>query len=304
VTPRRQGLACLAPARLAASALAGATLTAALTATLTATLTAVLAVPSWALAQTATRLLLQRSDATIEIVNSGRADQGARSILELSGCVADESLSSNLFYAPLGGVTARIEQHDAQPAVVEAPLIVVLRPSDGGDADPDQETIEALDADATFGRPPCLDRVEPAEPPQVVLRQGRTTAIGGRFFLDRDSDVGTMDGPVVLTRQPESDGPPIEANASSLRFDLTAGRSTLTGEVRVTAGERVSEANQLELDEDGGVAVLTGDPAVSREGDDEVRGARLIYDLETNDVVVEGSVSASFEIDGSDGSER
>ena len=27
-------------------------------------------------------------------------------------------------------------------------------------------------------------------------------------------------------------------------------------------------------------------------------GSRLIYDLETNDVVVEGAVSASFEIEG------
>lgn len=255
-----------------------------------------------ALAQTATRLLLERSDATILIVNAGRADEGARSILALGGCLDDSTLESNLFYAPGGGVTARIEQDEGEPAVVEAPLVVVVRPERSGDADDDQdgddETIEALDATATFGRPPCLETVEAADPPRVTLVQGRTTALGARFFLDRGSDVATMDGPVTLRREPQGDGDPVEADAAALAYDLEAGRSTLTGGVVVRSGGRVSEADRLELDEEAGVAILDGAPAVSRDGADEVRGARLIYDLETNDVVVEGNVEATFEIEG------
>lgn len=277
-----------------------------------------LCVTPWAAAQSATRLVLERSDATIEIVNAGRGDQGARSILDLAGCVEGEAVRTNLFYAPVEGVTTRIddlneEGQARESTIVEAPLVIVVRPErgDGGDiasdenasddvaSEPsDDETLEALDATATFGRPPCLERVEPADPPTVLLRQGRTSVVGARFFLDRGSDVATMDGPVALTREPQSDGPPVEAEAESLRFDLASGGSTLTGGVRVTAGERVSEADELELDEEAGIAILRGDPAVSRVDQDEVRGRILIYDLETNDVVVEGGVAASFEIGG------
>lgn len=257
----------------------------------------------WALAQSATRLVLERSAATIEIVNAGRADQGARSILDLAGCVVGEEARTNLFYAPVDGVTTRIGDDEGEPTVVEAPLVIVVRPERGSSGDvasepSDDETLEALDATATFGRPPCLEEVDAAASPTVLLRQGRTSVVGARFFLDRGSDVATMDGPVSLTREPQSDGPPVEAEAETLRFDLESGGSTLAGDVRVTAGDRVSEADELELDEEAGIAVLRGDPAVSRVGQDEVRGRILIYDLETNDVVVEGGVSASFEIGG------
>lgn len=278
-----------------------------------------LAIATATLAQSATRLVLERSDATIEIVNAGRADQGARSILDLAGCVPGEDVRSNLFYAPVERVTTRIDDQSqeneageaAEPTFVEAPLVIVQRPersagddaAEGDDApsDPgDDETLEALDATATFGRPPCLEQVDIADPPTVRLRQGRSDVVGARFFLDRGSDVATMDGPVSLTRAPQGDGPSVQAQAETLRFDLGSGDSTLVGGVRVTAGDRVSEADELELDDGAGIAILRGDPAVSRVGRDEVRGRRLIYDLETNDVVVEGDVSASFEIGDDD----
>jgi len=268
-----------------------------------------LAVATVALAQSATRLVLERSDATIEIVNAGRGDQGARSILDLAGCVPGEDVRTNLFYAPVEGVTTRIDDGSrdggadeaGQPACGEAPLVIVRRPERGaGDelaSEPsDDETLEALDATATFGRPPCLEQVDIADPSTVRLRQGRSDVVGTRFFLDRGSDVATMDGPVSLARAPQGDGPAVEAQAETLRFDLGSGGSTLAGGVLVTAGDRVSEADELELDEEAGIAILRGDPAVSRVGRDEVRGRKLIYDLETNDVVVEGDVSASFEI--------
>lgn len=258
-------------------------------------------------APSATRLLLERSDATIEIVNAGRADEGARSILSLAGCLDDASLESNLFYAPGGGVSARIEQQDGEPADVAAPLIVVVRPgaaedeaggeADGGEAD-DDETLEALDVTATFGRPPCLASTEPADPARVTLEQGRTTATGARFFLDRQTDVATMDGPVTLRRTPQGEGDPVDADATALEYNLSTGRASLTGDVEVRSGGRVSSADRLELDEEAGVATLYGSPAVSREGEDVVRGERLIYDLETNDVVVEGGVEATFELEG------
>lgn len=293
-----------------------------------------------ALAQTSSTLTLQRSDATIQLVNTGRADQGARTLLNVGGCGPEGDARTSVFYAPEGGVTASIVPTDGdEDTVVHAPLMTVLEPEAttepaGGGGDPappeadgggeggtredmqdaiqdavqddtagggeggDEATLEALDATATFpGRPPCPEVADAAADPGVRLVQGRTSVVGGRFFLDRESDVATMDGPVALTRAPDGDGPTVEAQAEALRFDLEADRSTLTGDVTVQAGDRVSEADELELDEGAGLAILRGSPAVSREGGDVVRGDRLLYDLETNDVTVEGGVSATFERD-------
>jgi lipopolysaccharide export system protein LptA len=82
-----------------------------------------------------------------------------------------------------------------------------------------------------------------------------------------------------------------------MTFDVERERATLIGDVVVTSGERTSTADELELDEAAGVAILTGAPAVSRRGSDEVRGSTLRYDLETDEVVATGSVFATFELD-------
>ena len=244
------------------------------------------------LAQSSPSLTLHRSDAQIVLVNEGRGSEGARTLLNVPRCVPDEQVRTSTFYAPGSDVVARITQNDdGSETLVRAPLMTVQRPE--GDEGSEAETLEALDATATFESGFVTD-TEAATEPWVVLEQGTTTVRGERFFLDRGTDVATMDGPVDLLREP-TDGPRLTAEAESLRFDLDTDRSTLTGSVRVVSGERVSTADELELNEAAGVAILRGSPAVSREGEDEVRGARLRYDLETNDVVVEGAVSASFD---------
>jgi len=267
-------------------------------ATVAAVLAFVAMMAGAAAAQTATRLQLERSDADIELVNAGRADEGARSILRLPGCEPTPDDRATFFYAPGGGVTARIVQEEGEPAVVAAPLMIVRQPPavEGADGPSDAETLEAIDATTGFGRPPCPEGLERAEAPEVELVQGRTRVVGRDFFLDRGADVATMAGPVRLVRTPASGGDVVRADAEALRYDLDGGRSTLTGGVRVEAGDRISEADTLALDEGAGVAILSGDPAVSRAGDDEVRGRRLRYDLETNDVVIEGNVEGTFEL--------
>lgn len=269
-----------------------------------AALLAVTVFASAALAQTATRLQLSRSDARIEIVNAGLASDGARSILDLGGCQVDATLSSFFFYAPAAEVVTTIDPVDASRTVVTARLVTVLRPErdedtgDGEDVNED-ETIVAQDATATFGRPPCAQDVVDAVPPTVRLTQGRTDVVGTSFRLEGGADEATLAGPIRLVRAPDGDAAEVRASADTLRFDVDAGRSTLVGNVVVEAEDRVSRADSLELDEDAGVAVLVGSPAVSTKGDDEVRGERLIYDLDTNDVVIEGSVSGTIAI-GSD----
>jgi lipopolysaccharide export system protein LptA len=184
-------------------------------------------------------------------------------------------------------------------AADEAPAAGDPADADAPTGSDDDETVELYGGRVTFDRPGCIAEVDAEDALPVELRQGRTTVLGGRFFLDRGTDVATMDGPVSLTRAPaEGDArPPLEATADQMTFDVERERATLIGSVVVTSGERVSEADRLELDEAAGVALLTGSPAVSRRGPDEVRGNTLRYDLETDEVVAIGAVSATFEVE-------
>jgi lipopolysaccharide export system protein LptA len=267
-----------------------------------------------ALAQGLPTVTVERSDRTIVVEQRTTGAEGARTVLANRNC--EPGVLTNLFFGPVPGyVVTRFDETElvSQLAIVRVPQPATGAvdtqtgattddpPSDEVAGD-DEETIELLGGTATFDRPGCLEALDPEGARPVELRQGRTTITGARFFLDRGTDLATMDGPVTLGRRAQGDGPALEATADALTFDVADERATLTGSVVITSGERVSQADRLELDEAAGVAVLTGTPAVSRRGTDEVRGRTLRYDLETDDVVVIGSVSASFEVDlGDDG---
>jgi lipopolysaccharide export system protein LptA len=279
-----------------------------------------------ALAQGLPTVTVTRGERTIVIAQRTAGSEGARTVLANRNC--EEGVLTNVFFGPVAGfvetsfeetvllsqvAVVRVPREraaDAEPSAdaatpdaegaVSADPAVATDPDDAPDppAAGDEETVELYGGRVTFDRPGCVAEVDADDARPVELRQGRTTVLGGRFFLDRGTDVATMDGPVTLTRAPAEgdDRPPLEATADEMTFDVERERATLIGAVVVTSGERVSEADRLELDEAAGVALLTGSPAVSRRGGDEVRGNALRYDLETDEVVATGAVSATFEI--------
>jgi len=282
-------------------------------------------VAAFALAQGLPTVTVERGDRTIVVEQRTTGAEGARTVLANRNC--EEGVLTNLFFGPVPGyVLTRFDATEltSQLAIVRVPRAAAeddpnATPSDdaapseaadaadspdgpppAGDGAPsagDDETVELLGGIATFDRPGCLESVDPEGGRPVELLQGRTTVQGVRFFLDRGTDVATMDGPIALTRRAEGDGPALEATADALEFDVSDERATLTGAVTITSGDRVSTADRLELDEEAGVALLAGSPAISRRGSDEVRGDVLRYDLETDDVVVVGNVTATFEVD-------
>lgn len=261
-----------------------------------------------ALAQGLPTVTVTRGERTIVIAQRTAGADGARTVLANRNC--EEGVLTNVFFGPVAGyvetsfeetallsqvAVVRVPRADAEPPADAATLDDASDPPEAGD----EETVELYGGRVTFDRPGCIAEVDAEEARPVELRQGRTTVLGGRFFLDRGTDVATMDGPVTLTRAPAEgdDRPPLEATAGEMTFDVERERATLIGGVVVTSGDRVSEADRLELDEAAGVALLTGSPAVSRRGADEVRGNALRYDLETDEVVATGAVSATFEVD-------
>lgn len=252
-------------------------------------MTAAAAAALFALAQGLPTVTVTRGERTILVAQRATGAEGARTVLANRNC--EPGFLTNVFFGPVAGyVETRFDE-----TLLLSQIAVVRVPGDGSE---DDETVELFGGLAVFDRPGCLAEVDDAEGRAVELRQGRTTIEGTRFFLDRGTDVAVFEGPVTLTRAPAAgDGrPPLEATATSMTFDVERERATLIGDVVVISGERTSSAEELDLDEAAGVAILTGSPAVSRRGADEVRGSTLRYDLETDEVVATGAVFATFEI--------
>lgn len=240
-----------------------------------------------------TILTIEREDATIVITNRGFSTQGARNILGRSGC--EEGTSMSVLYGPPNEVEMVVDGE----TIIRSSMVIIREPEGQQEAEPvDQQTVEMVDGQATFtDRPACLASFEVVEEQLVRLEQGRTTISATRFFLDREVDVAQLDGPIDLERSPEGDSELLKATAESMTYDLATDLSTLTGTVRVISGDRVSEAETLELDEEAGLATLTGSPARSVEGEDEIRGSILLYYLDSNDVVVVGGVKGTLEFE-------
>ena len=236
------------------------------------------------------RVTVTRGERSIEVLQGTAGSDGARTVLANRNCEA--GLLSNIFYGPVADfVQTRIDETSllSQIAIVRIPQ--------GGAGDGD-ETVELLGGAVEFDRPGCIETLDPSGALPVELRQGRTVITGSRFFLDRGTDVAEMMGPIDLERTPSyADQAPLRATAAAMTYDLEREVSTLVGAVVVTSSTRVSEADRLELDEEVGVAILTGSPAISRRGEDEIRGQTLRYDLDTDEVVAIGAVSGSFVID-------
>jgi lipopolysaccharide export system protein LptA len=244
-----------------------------------------------ALAQTPNVFRVTRDESTMVLTNRAFASEGARTLGNLRSC--EEGVLTSVMYGPPDEVEMVIDDETR----LRSSLAIIRRPAESEEGE-GQETIEMLDGTATFAdRPPCLESFEPAETQRVRLEQGRTDVLGRRFFLDRETDVATMQGPIVLNRASDEESDALQATAEGLEYDLGTQRSTLTGSVRVESGDRVSEAERLELDEEAGLATLTGNPARSRQGEDRIEGETLLYYLDSNDIVVIGGVKGTLEVD-------
>lgn len=245
----------------------------------------------WAVAQTVTTFSLLRDDTELLISNHALAADGARSIGNNVNCEEGQRLT--IVYGPTPG---RVETV-VEDAVLTSSLAVIRTPQESEEGE-GAETLELTDAAVTFSRPGCIEETVPADEPHVVLVQGRTTVEGTRFFLDRDQDVGVMDGPIGLVRSSQSDEEePLTATSESMSFAVGEQRATLTGAVIVTSRERSTSGDTLELDEEAGTAILTGSPARSVKGTDVLQGNRLLYYLDSDDVVVIGNVTGEIELE-------
>lgn len=176
-----------------------------------------------------------------------------------------------------------------------APLVLARRP-DGDGTDGTAETLTMFAGTVTLDDGLCPDVVTRSGHALVYILQGRTLVSGTELIYDNDTGLADLTGPIRLLRE-ALDGPQIVAAAETLTYDVDTELSTLQGDVRISSDERVSYADTLVLDEEAGLATLTGKPARSIEGSNEIRGDVLLYYLDSDDVVVEGGVSGTIELE-------
>lgn len=249
-----------------------------------------LAAAGLVLAQTNTTFTILRDTTEMIVTNLARAADGARTIGNNSNCSPGDR--TTIVYGPTPGhVETRVED-----AILTSQLAIITTP-DSAQANAGEETLELSGDSVTFSRPGCIDERTPSPTPAVTLVQGKTTVVGTSFFLDRETDLGEMTGPIALERTAEAGASPLQATADALEFAVGDQRATLTGTVIVTDDDRTTTGDRLEIDEEAGTAVLTGNPARSVKGEDVLTGNRLLYYLDSNDVVVFGNVSGEINVD-------
>lgn len=242
-----------------------------------------------AAAQSVTTFTVYRDDTEITIANHALSADGARSIGNNQNC--EEGIRMTIVYGPLPGkVSAQIEDTVITSALAVTRAVV-------GEDDQNEEALEMLPAEVTFKVPGCIDEQHVIEGAFVTVEQGRTTVHGTHFELPAGAEVGTLRGPIDLTRQTADGAEQLTATANELTVIIDTQETTLSGDVAVRSNERTTTADTLTLDEEAGTATLTGSPARSVKGADVVEGAVLLYYLDTDDIVVIGNVQAEFEID-------
>lgn len=133
----------------------------------------------------------------------------------------------------------------------------------------------------------------------VTVQRGRTTATGLELVYETDTGLGRMIGPVQVSRAAGGGGEALQGEARELSFDVDRQLLIFTGAVKLTSGDRHSEADTATLDEAAGVITLEGSPAISRDGrGSEVRGRSIRYLVDADEVEVLGDARATLEIEG------
>jgi lipopolysaccharide export system protein LptA len=169
--------------------------------------------------------------------------------------------------------------------VIRAPVVVATK-EDGGDGE-----LEAYNGTATLvDGDECVVNVKPdPKPGTVFVTQGKTKLTGSKLAYTQETGIAVVDGPIVFER-PQSSGSVLKGTSQKITVDVDNEKTFLEGNVKLESKCRTSVADRVEYDDKANLAVLFGKPAVSKrsDGTDEIRAERLEYNLDTNDVVLEG----------------
>jgi len=132
-------------------------------------------------------------------------------------------------------------------------------------------------------------------PRAVEVQQGKSKAWGSRLDYDNASGDARLAGPIELERSGDK---PLQGNAQRMIYNVDDEILRLFGEVRLVQDGRTSTADSAVVREKDRIAYLFGSkdkPVRSQNKDGFVEGSRVLYNLDTGDVVVLEGVKGEFQ---------
>jgi lipopolysaccharide export system protein LptA len=169
--------------------------------------------------------------------------------------------------------------------IVKAPVAFITK-QEGGDG-----SLEAYNGTAEEITDVCLPKIKPdPKPGTVFVEQGKTKLTGSRMDYSEETGIAVIAGPIIFERPQKNDK--LTGTSEKITVDVDGEKTFLEGTVVLKSKCRTSSASKVEYNDKRNLAILFGNPAVSVQTDasgkqiGEVRGERIEYNLETNDVVV------------------
>ncbi|GEM83321.1 DUF5666 domain-containing protein [Meiothermus hypogaeus] len=132
-------------------------------------------------------------------------------------------------------------------------------------------------------------------PRAVEVQQGKSKAWGSRLDYDNESGNARVTGPIELERTGEK---PLQGSAERMVYNVDDEILHLFGSIKLVQDGRTSTAESAVVREKDKVAYLFGSkekPVRSQNKDGFVEGTRVLYNLDTSDVVVLEGVKGEFQ---------
>jgi LptA/(LptD N-terminal domain) LPS transport protein len=184
--------------------------------------------------------------------------------------------------------------------IVKAPVTFITKEENG------DGSLEAYNGTYEEITDVCLPKIKADPKPNTVfVEQGKTRLTGSRMDYSQETGIAVIAGPIIFERPQKNDK--LTGTSEKITVDVDGEKTFLEGNVVLKSKCRTSNATKVEYNDKRNLAILFGKPAVSIQTDvsgkqiGEVRGERIEYNLETNDVVVtfgqaKGTVEAPLSV--------
>ncbi|GIW27993.1 MAG: hypothetical protein KatS3mg070_1356 [Meiothermus sp.] len=132
-------------------------------------------------------------------------------------------------------------------------------------------------------------------PRAVEVQQGKSKAWGSRLDYDNQSGDARVTGPIELERTGEK---PLQGSAQRMIYNVDDEILRLFGEIKLVQDGRTSTAESAVVREKDRIAYLYGrkdKPVRSQNKDGFVQGTKVLYHLDSGDVVVLEGVQGEFQ---------
>jgi lipopolysaccharide export system protein LptA len=169
--------------------------------------------------------------------------------------------------------------------IVKAPVVLITKQENG------DGSLEAYNGTAEEVPDVCLPKIKAdPKPGTVFVDQGKTKLTGSRMDYSEETGIAIIAGPIIFERPQKNDK--LTGTSEKITVNVDEEKTFLEGNVVLKSKCRNSSASKVEYNDKRNLAILFGNPAVSIQTDasgkqiGEVKGERIEYNLETNDVIV------------------